>query len=154
MWWPFKKPELSVDVLFDIHTYNRYGKETLNPDKFIATLTRKQIKMLNAFAADAHRSENLEKEIEQEMHEEYITAVGELQQEEINHKLSDSFSEADHIRTDEDYANYLNNNRDKAMLTADEEQRLMKMLAGFNKRETEIHERLDELEGKSAKKDE
>ena len=60
----FKKPELSVDVLFDIHTYNRYGKETMNPEKFIATLTRKQIKMFNAFAADAHRSENLEKEIE------------------------------------------------------------------------------------------
>lgn len=150
----FKKPELSVEVLFDIHTYNRYGKETMNPDKFIATLTRKQIKMLNAFAADAHRSDKLEKEIEEEMHKDYIEVVGEMRQQEIEHKLSEEFTEEDHIRTNEDYAAYLNNNRDKAMLTADEEQRLMKMLAGFNKRETEIHERLDELEGKSAKEDE
>lgn len=152
--WPFTKPQLSTDVLFDIHTYNRYGKETMNPDKFIESLTRKQIKMLNAFSADAHRSDKLEKEIEQEMHQEYATVVGEMRQQEIEKKLGDTFGDEDHIRTDEDYANYLNNNRDKAMLTADEEQRLMKMLAGFNKRETEIHERLDELEGKSAKKDE
>ena len=150
----FKKPELSVDVLFDIHTYNRYGKETMNPEKFIATLTRKQIKMLNAFAADAHRSENLEKEIEEEMHKEYIEVVGEMRQQEIDHKLSEEFTEEDHIRTDEDYAAYLNNNRDKAMLTADEEKRLMAMLTGFNRKEVEIKEKLDKLEGKSAKEDE
>ena len=150
----FKKPELSVDVLFDIHTYNRYGKETMNPEKFIATLTRKQIKMLNAFAADAHRSENLEKEIEKEMHKDYIEVVGEMRQQEIDHKLSEEFTEEDHIRTDEDYAAYLNNNRDKAMLTADEEKRLMAMLTGFNRKEVEIKEKLDKLEGKSAKEDE
>ena len=150
----FKKPELSVDVLFDIHTYNRYGKERMNPEKFIATLTRKQIKMLNAFAADAHRSENLEKEIEEEMHKDYIEVVGEMRQQEIDHKLSEEFTEEDHIRTDEDYAAYLNNNRDKAMLTADEEKRLMAMLTGFNRKEVEIKEKLDKLEGKSAKEDE
>ena len=152
--WLFRKPELSTDVLFDIHTYNRYGKETMNPDKFIESLTRKQIRMLNTFTARAHRTDDLEKELEQEMHDEYMTAFREMRQQEIEHKFSDEFKEEDHIRTVEDYANYLNNNRDKAMLTADEEKRLMNMLAGFNKKETEIHERLDELEGKSAKKDE
>ena len=150
----FKKPELSVDVLFDIHTYNRYGKETMNPEKFIATLTRKQIKMLNAFAADAHRSENLEKEIEEEMHKEYIEVVGEMRQQEIDHKLSEEFTEEDHIRTNEDYAAYLNNNRDKAMLTEDEEKRLKAMLFGFSKKEAEINEKLEKLEGKSAKEGE
>lgn len=150
----FKKPELSVEVLFDIHTYNRYGKETMNPDKFIATLTRKQIKMLNAFAADAHRSENLEKEIEEEMHKEYIEVVGEMRQQEIDHKLSEEFTEEDHIRTNEDYAAYLNNNRDKAMLTEDEEKRLKAMLFGFSKKEAEINEKLEKLEGKSAKEGE
>lgn len=152
--WPFTKPQLSTDVLFDIHTYNRYGKETMNPDKFIESLTRKQIKMLNTFSADAHRSDKLEKEIEDEMHQEYIEVIGEMRQKEVEHKLSDTFKEEDHIRTNEDYANYLNNNRDKAMLTADEESRLLKMLSGFNKKENEIHKRLDELEGKSAKEGE
>ena len=131
--WPFKKPELNGNLIFSVrYMYSDCSMDI--SDKFMKTLTRKQIKMLNAFAEDAHRSENLEKEIEEEMHQE--------------------FTDEERIKSDEDYANYLNNNHDKAMLTEDEEKRLMNMLAGFNKKESEINKRLSELEGKSAKEGE
>ena len=142
----FKKPELRNDVFFDIHTFNKYGKETMNPDKFIASLTRKQIKMLNAFSADAHRSDQLEGEIEEDMHREYVKAVGEIRQEELEKMMSDTFTEAERIHDDQDYANYLNNNRDMALLSEDEEKKLMDMLSGFAKKKNEINARLDEME--------
>ena len=144
----FRKPELRVDVLFDIHTYNRYGKETMNPLKFIDSLTRKQIRMLNRFAAEAHRSDELEKEIEKEMHDEYVKTVGELQQEEIEQKMSGEFTEAERIHDGEDYANYLNNNKDKAMLTDEENQKLMAMLSGIATKKDEIIKELNEKEKK------
>ena len=127
--WPFTKPQLSTDVLFDIHTYNRYGKETMKPDRFIETLTRKQIRMLNTFASDAHRSDRLEEEVEKEMHREYSDAIKEIRREDVNRKLCGEFDEVDHIGTAADYANYLNNNRDKAVLSKEEEERLMNMLS-------------------------
>lgn len=142
----FKKPELRVDVLFDIHTFNKNGKETMNPEKFVQSLTRKQIKMLNAFSADAHRSDQLVGEIEEDMHREYVKAVGEIRQEELEKKLNGEFTEAERIHDDQDYANYLNNNKDMALLSEDEEKKLMDMLSGFAKKKTEINARLDEME--------
>lgn len=109
----------------------------MNPEKFIATLTRKQIRMLNSFAADAHRSDNLEKEVEADMYDEYAKAIHEEMKKNVENKLKGCFTDEDHIRTGEDYYNYLNNNRDKAMLTDEENERLMGMLSGFVKRKAE-----------------
>jgi len=150
--WPFRKPELNGNLIVSVrYVYSDCSMDI--SDKFMKTLTGKQIRMLNNTRDIRH----------DDLCHDYDLLINQGKQAErdrikkaANEKRTYHWAkELDHnISGGEEYQQYFNNNRDKVMLTADEEKRLMKMLSGFNKKEAEIHERLDELEGKSAKKDE
>ena len=150
--WLFRKPELNGNLIVSVrYMYSDCSMDI--SDKFMKTLTRKQIRMLNNTRDIRHDDlcrdyELLDKQGKQAERDRIKKAAKE--------KCTYHWvTELDHnISGGEEYQQYFNNNLDKTVLTEDEEKRLMNMLACFNKKETEIHERLDELEGKSAKKDE
>lgn len=150
--WPFKKPKLNGNLIFLV-AYRNSDYEMDISKEFAKTLTRKQIKMLNE-TCDIRR-EDLRCDAELLMEQENQVKKDKIKKAANEKRTYHWAKELDHnISGDEEYQQYFNNNLDKSMLTADEEKRLMKMLSGFSKKEAEIHERLDELEGKSAKKDE
>ena len=150
--WLFRKPELNGNLIVSVrYMYSDCSIDI--SDKFMKTLTREQIRMLNNTRDIRHDDLCLDYEL---LDKQGKRAERDRIKKAAKEKCTYHWAkELDHnISGGEEYQQYFNNNVDKAVLTEDEEKRLWNMLAGFNKKESEINERLGELEDKSAKKDE
>ena len=142
--WPFKKPKLNGDLIFLV-AYRNSDYEMDISKEFIKTLTRKQIKMLNKtcdFRRDDFRCDTeLLKEQEKQVEKDRI-------KEAADSKRKDEFEEKDHNLNGEywdpesDYSMYIKNNKDKAMLTPEEEEKLLKTFSDLRERIAKAQEEL------------
>ena len=139
--WPFKKPELNGNLIFLV-AYRNSDYEMDISKEFVKTLTRKQIKMLNKtcdFRRDDFRCDTeLLKEQEKQAEKDRVKSVakqirGYHMAEELDHNISG----------DEEYQQYFNNNLDKAVLTDEEEEKLLKTFADYRERIKKYQEEVD-----------
>ena len=146
----FRKPKLNDRVSIDVIIpggelpveWRNVSRDFLN--KF---LTRKQIKYLNSLVPP--EIEIFTPQDIRELNEKMIkNKIHELAEE----KRKEEFTEADHIQNKDDYKAYVENNKDKMMMTDEEFGKFQEMLGGINKHREEVLERIEELEkdGKAA----
>ncbi len=113
-------------------------------DKFMKTLTREQIRMLNN-TRDIRRDEiscdeDLLKKQEKLVEKDRIKSAAKEKrtyhmEEELDHNISGG----------EEYKQYFNNNLGKTVLTEDEEKRVMEMLGEIATKKEEIEEKIGKL---------
>lgn len=142
--WPFKKPELNGNLLFLV-AYRNSDYQMDISEKFMKTLTRKQIRLLNK-TFDIKTEEwkcdaELLREQEKQAAKDKVKSIA-------DEKRKDNFEEKDHnlggsaVDLDSDYAQYIKNNADKAMLSPEEEERLMKMFSGIQSKIKDAQEKI------------
>ncbi len=142
--WPFKKPELNGNLLFLV-AYRNSDYQMDISEKFMKTLTRKQIRLLNK-TFDIKTEEwkcdaELLREQEKQAAKDKVKSIADS-------KRKDEFEEKDHnlngtpYDSDSDYAQYIKNNAGKAMLSPEEEERLMKMFSGIQSKIKDAQEKI------------
>ena len=130
--WPFKKPELNGNLIISVrYMYSDCSMDI--SDKFMKTLTRKQIRMLNN-THDIHHDDlrcdaELLREQEEKVEKDRVKSVAKEKRtyhmaEELDHNISGG----------EEYQQYFNNNVDKMLLTKEEEEKLLKTFSDFREK--------------------
>ena len=141
--WPFKKPELNGNLIVSVrYMYSDCSMDI--SDKFMKTLTRKQIRMLNntrdirhdEISCDADLLNKQEKLAEKDR-------IKKVAKQKLAYHMAE---ELDHnISGGEEYKQYFNNNLGKTVLTEDEEKRVMEMLGEIATKKEEIEEKIGKL---------
>ena len=130
--WPFKKPELNGNLIVSVrYMYSDCSMDI--SDKFMKTLTRKQIRMLNNTHDIHHDDLRCDAELlrEQEANVEKDRIKSAANEKRGYHVVK----ELDHnISGGEEYQQYFNNNVDKMLLTDEEEERLLKTFSDFREK--------------------
>lgn len=137
--WPIKE-KLKENIWFEIRTTDGANTRKLNVDEFMNTLTRKQIKLLNKMALP-YEKPSFPKQIDLNVLDS------------VYNKMKPEFEEADHIKTDEDYKQYIENCKDQMMLSKEEEEKLLKLFGQIEKVREEVAEKIKsgEIDEKSVK---
>lgn len=154
--WPFKKPELNGNLLFLV-AYRNSDYQMDISKKFMKTLTRKQIKMLNKTIDLKNEEWKCDTELLKE--QEKLVKKNKIR-EVADSKRKEEFEEKDHnlngspYDSDSEYAQFIKNNAEKMLLTDEEEEKLLKTFADYREKIKKYQEEVDknpELTKKNSK---
>ena len=134
--WPFKKPELNGNLIVSVrYMYSDCSMDI--SDKFMKTLTRKQIRMLNNTRDVRHDEITCDADL---LNKQEKLAEKDRIKKAADSKRKDGFEEKDHnlngtpYDSDSEYAQFIKNNAEKMLLTDEEEEKLLKTFADFRDR--------------------
>lgn len=143
--WPFKKKRrikpVLKDIWFDIYTTDGNEKIKLDSKLLYDVLTIEQVEFLNSLVPErVETAEEIFKKKEKELVKEETKRIADSKRK---YPIAD---EINRLNSPEDYKAYLNNNKDKAVLTPEEDKKLHEMLENIGKHRHEVEERIEKAE--------